>query len=167
MPQACTLIRTLPGPGSGIGRSTISKGPFGRETCATRIPAMARSSGEMWGWAAWPFPSSYAGDRARQRTSRRSVGFRRFPWLRGTPALSQRGSPFRGADHDPRLRPARRELDLGEVRVDLDLDGLNGLDLPAVGEGIIHLLPRHPPRALRSRLLVAETHQEQPAAGHD
>ena len=40
MPQACTLIRTDPAPGSGIGRSTISKGPFGRETCATRIIAM-------------------------------------------------------------------------------------------------------------------------------
>ena len=40
MPQACTLIRTDPAPGSGIGRSTISKGPFGRETCTTRIVAM-------------------------------------------------------------------------------------------------------------------------------
>src|SRR5438552_13539925 len=40
MPHACTLIRTDPGTGSGIGRSTISKGPFGRETCTTRIVAM-------------------------------------------------------------------------------------------------------------------------------
>src|SRR5438132_10916612 len=40
MPQATTLIRTDPAPGSGSGRSTISKGPFGRETCATRITAM-------------------------------------------------------------------------------------------------------------------------------
>src|SRR5262245_30415530 len=40
MPQACTLIRTVPGPGSGTSRSTISKGPFGRATCATRIFAM-------------------------------------------------------------------------------------------------------------------------------
>jgi hypothetical protein len=40
MPQASTLIRTDPGPGSGTGRSTISKGPFGRETCTTRIVAM-------------------------------------------------------------------------------------------------------------------------------
>jgi hypothetical protein len=39
-PQACTRIRTDPAPGSGIGRSTISKGPFGRETCTTRIVAM-------------------------------------------------------------------------------------------------------------------------------
>src|SRR5438046_506909 len=40
MPQARTLIRTVPVPGAGIGRSTISKGPFGRETCATRMVAM-------------------------------------------------------------------------------------------------------------------------------
>src|SRR5581483_2264790 len=40
MPQACTLIRTAPAAGSGIGRSTISKGPLGRETWATRIVAM-------------------------------------------------------------------------------------------------------------------------------
>src|SRR5438552_5734825 len=40
MPQALTLIRTDPAPGSGIGRSTISKGPFGWETCATRITAI-------------------------------------------------------------------------------------------------------------------------------
>src|SRR5437016_2896990 len=37
MPQAWTLIRTNPGPGSGISRSTISKGAFGRVTCTTRI----------------------------------------------------------------------------------------------------------------------------------
>src|SRR6516164_6636952 len=29
-----------PAAGSGIGRSTISSGPFGRETCATRMVAM-------------------------------------------------------------------------------------------------------------------------------
>src|SRR5262245_2684976 len=40
MPQACTLIRTVLAAGSGIGRSTISKGPLGRDTCATRIFAM-------------------------------------------------------------------------------------------------------------------------------
>src|SRR5262245_49824049 len=40
MPQAFTLIRTVPAPGSGTCRSTISKGPFARETCATRITAM-------------------------------------------------------------------------------------------------------------------------------
>jgi hypothetical protein len=34
------LIRTDPVPGSGIERSTVSKGPFGRETCTTRIVAM-------------------------------------------------------------------------------------------------------------------------------
>src|SRR5262245_59784321 len=39
-PQADTLIRTVPGSGSGTGRSTISKGPFGRETWATRMVAM-------------------------------------------------------------------------------------------------------------------------------
>jgi hypothetical protein len=40
MPHACTLIRTAPGPGSGFGRSTISKGLFGRETCTARIVAI-------------------------------------------------------------------------------------------------------------------------------
>src|SRR5262249_51265333 len=39
-PHACTLIRTDPGPGSGIGRWTISKGPFGRDNCATRMVAI-------------------------------------------------------------------------------------------------------------------------------
>src|SRR5208283_6166706 len=37
IPQACTLIRTDPAPGFGISRSTISKGPPGRETCTARI----------------------------------------------------------------------------------------------------------------------------------
>src|SRR6266850_8286934 len=36
-PQASTLIRTCPELGSGISRSTISKGPLGRETCTARI----------------------------------------------------------------------------------------------------------------------------------
>src|SRR5262245_36278315 len=40
MPQAWTLIRTHPDPGSGVGRSTSSRGPPGRETWATRIVAM-------------------------------------------------------------------------------------------------------------------------------
>src|SRR5262249_23625020 len=67
MPQACTLIRTVLGPGSGIGRSTISKGPFGRETCATRIVAIFPSSGGTRGWSASPQRSSYVSDRAGQR----------------------------------------------------------------------------------------------------
>src|SRR4030095_2529704 len=37
MPHDSTFTRTCPAPGSGISRSTISKGPFGRVTCATRI----------------------------------------------------------------------------------------------------------------------------------
>src|SRR6516162_412209 len=45
MPQACTLIRTDPGPGSGIGRSTSSRGPPGRETWATRIVALNSDTG--------------------------------------------------------------------------------------------------------------------------
>ena len=32
MPQAWILILTVPGPGSGISRSTSSNGPFGLET---------------------------------------------------------------------------------------------------------------------------------------
>src|ERR1700680_5112695 len=38
-PQACTLIRTCPAPGSGISRSTILKSPPGLEICATVIGA--------------------------------------------------------------------------------------------------------------------------------
>src|SRR5258708_358323 len=58
MPQACTLIRTVPAPGSGICRSTISKGPPGRATCTTRMVAMVppvasgRSSSLVRGWVA-------------------------------------------------------------------------------------------------------------------
>src|ERR1700737_2900661 len=37
IPQAWTLIRTDPAPGSGLSRSTSSKGPFGRGTWTTRI----------------------------------------------------------------------------------------------------------------------------------
>src|SRR6266567_5433168 len=40
-PQACTLIRTCPAPGSGISRSTIWKSDPGLETCATFIVATA------------------------------------------------------------------------------------------------------------------------------
>src|ERR1700745_3140217 len=36
-PQACTLMRTCPAPGSGISRSTISKPAPGLEICATFI----------------------------------------------------------------------------------------------------------------------------------
>ena len=36
-PQACTLIRTCIGPGSGMSRYTISKGPLGLDTCTERI----------------------------------------------------------------------------------------------------------------------------------
>src|SRR5213593_1146268 len=36
-PHAATLMRTVPGNGSGIGRSTISNFPFGAGICATRI----------------------------------------------------------------------------------------------------------------------------------
>src|SRR5262245_31921833 len=42
MPQACTLIRTEPGPGSGMGRSMSSRGPPGRETCTARMVGMRR-----------------------------------------------------------------------------------------------------------------------------
>jgi hypothetical protein len=39
-PQASTLMRTNPAPGSGISRSTISIGPFILAICATRIFGM-------------------------------------------------------------------------------------------------------------------------------
>src|SRR5262249_33244483 len=76
-------------------------------------------------------------------------------------------SPLPPDDREPRLRAALRELDLGEPQVDLNLDRLDGLDLPAVGEGVVQFLPRHAPRPLRPRLCVAETHQEEPAARLD
>jgi hypothetical protein len=37
------LIRTRPGPGSGMSRSTISKGPPGREICTARILDISES----------------------------------------------------------------------------------------------------------------------------
>ena len=43
MPQARARIHADPGPGSRIGRSTISRGPLGPETCTTRIVAMISS----------------------------------------------------------------------------------------------------------------------------
>src|SRR4029453_4266737 len=41
MPEACTFTRTIPGPGSGTSRSTISNGPLGARTWAARILGMA------------------------------------------------------------------------------------------------------------------------------
>src|SRR6266571_5918075 len=43
MPQARTLIRSVPAPGSGIGLSTISSGPPGLDTSTARIVAMDSS----------------------------------------------------------------------------------------------------------------------------
>src|SRR5258708_20966818 len=40
IPQAWTLMRTDPAPGSGMSRSTISNGPLGRGTWTARIFAM-------------------------------------------------------------------------------------------------------------------------------
>src|SRR5262245_384545 len=40
-------------------------------------------------------------------------------------------------DGEPRLRSALGELDLGELRVHLDLDRRDRFDLPAVGEGVV------------------------------
>src|SRR5262245_58462397 len=50
-------------------------------------------------------------------------------------------SPVPPDDREPRLRPALRELDLGELRAHLDLAWPDGFDLPAVGEGVVQLLP--------------------------
>jgi hypothetical protein len=43
MPQASTLIRTCPGPGSGTPRSTSSSGAPGSRTCTTLIRAIVAS----------------------------------------------------------------------------------------------------------------------------
>jgi len=56
MPQAWTLIRTHPAPGSGIARSTISNAPVGRLIWAARIfgikrivaPKVRIHSGTVW-----------------------------------------------------------------------------------------------------------------------
>src|SRR5262249_26351157 len=66
-------------------------------------------------------------------------------------------SPLPPDDGEPRLRPALGEPDFGELRVHLDLDRLERFDLPAVGKRVAHPPPRHPPRPLRPRFLVAET----------
>src|SRR5262245_16052257 len=63
-------------------------------------------------------------------------------------------SPFPPDDREPRLRPALREFHLGELRIDFDLDRLDGFDLPAVGEGVVQFLARHAPGPLRPQLLV-------------
>src|ERR1700744_4189295 len=41
-PQASIFTRTLPGPGSGMGRSTISMGPLAEVTWATRMDGIFR-----------------------------------------------------------------------------------------------------------------------------
>src|SRR5262245_15883213 len=66
MPQASTLIRTDPAAGSGIGRSTISHGPFGRETWATRIVDMFRPPSAP----VLTQPSSYGVAAVRHRPAR-------------------------------------------------------------------------------------------------
>src|SRR5262249_44698571 len=67
-------------------------------------------------------------------------------------------------EREPRLRPALGEREIRNLRVPLDPAGLDGLDLPAIGERVVQFLARHPPRPLRPRLRVAEAQQEQPAA---
>ena len=45
-------------------------------------------------------------------------------------------SPLPPDDHEPHLRPTLRKRGLGELRVDLAPGRLDGLDLPAVSEGV-------------------------------
>src|SRR2546427_11609955 len=53
-PHAVTLTRTLPGGGSGIGRSTISNSRFAAGICATRIvvikPLLYLFCNKYWGY---------------------------------------------------------------------------------------------------------------------
>src|SRR5262249_55019002 len=64
----------------------------------------------------------------------------------------------------PRLRPALAEAELLEVGPDLGPGRLDGLDAPALSEGVVQFLLGHPSRPVRARLLVADAHQEQPTA---
>src|SRR6516165_2271579 len=83
-------------------------------------------------------------------------------WRKLTRPVSRRSALGSRApdDGEPRLRPALRELDLGELRIDLEPGRLDGLDLPAAGEGVVQFSPRNPPRPLRPRFLVAHAQQE-------
>src|ERR1700751_1069958 len=49
-PQASTLMRTCPGPGRGISRSTNSKSPLALETCATLIFVICAFSCQLGSW---------------------------------------------------------------------------------------------------------------------
>src|ERR1700719_2036220 len=49
-PHASTLMRTCPGPGDGISRSTNSKSPLALETCATLIFVIAAFSCQVGRW---------------------------------------------------------------------------------------------------------------------
>jgi len=48
IPQACTLIRTCMGPGSGMTRSTISKVPLGPDTRTERIYLVLFAIYDIW-----------------------------------------------------------------------------------------------------------------------
>src|SRR5438270_13393403 len=81
IPQACTLIRTFPGLGWGISRSTSSKEPFGRGIWTTRIfatlpPFQARSRKKFS-----EYGSSLAKARSRHEAMLRnkSFGLGEFP----------------------------------------------------------------------------------------
>src|SRR5262245_27653434 len=69
MPQAWTLIRTDPGPGSGIGRSTISNGPPAFGICATRIVAIVASFAEASRFARLPGWRAARSDQRRRRAA--------------------------------------------------------------------------------------------------
>src|SRR5712692_68418 len=120
MPQAWTLIRTQPASGWGIGRSTISNGPFGRAICAARIFGII---------------TSVVVSSLRLNSNRRIAPT--YP-RRGARAVA----PAVPVDHQP-LRPQRRSdhdepltdpngnrfgaasgVELGENGSDVELDGV-------------------------------------------
>lgn len=76
--------------------------------------------------------------------------------------VSPLGSPRLPHHHEPSLRPTLAEVEVLQIGPDLVPGRLAGLDHPALGEGVLDLLPSHPPRPLIARLGVRKAEQEQP-----
>src|SRR5207244_7446328 len=88
-----------------------------------------------------------------------------LPLLVGQGTSRRAKSPSLPTDHaEPRLRPALAEGHVLQIGADLDPYRLDGLDVPALAEGGMQFVFRHPPRPLRARLFVTEAHQKQTTA---
>src|SRR5262249_33587631 len=123
-------------------------------------------------------PASWAPSRAMVRAWRVWLPRRRLPQMPPTTiGGSVRIVGFVGVMSIEAFPPGHGETALSPApptsalpgpgpRVHLESDGFDGFDVPAVGEGVVQLLPRHLGDDV-ARLIGTAAHEEQPAARLD